>query len=84
MSDYEIINHELAQYDPQLAARPQIVLATKIDALDEPERLEKLRAHVEADGKPFFAVSAVAQTGVREVINSLERQLTALNEPPPV
>ena len=84
VSDYEIINHELAQYDPQLAARPQIVLATKIDALDEPERLEKLRARVEADGKPFFAVSAVAQTGVREVINSLERQLTALNEPPPV
>ncbi len=43
VSDYEVINRELAAYDPQLAERPQFVVATKLDALDEPERLERLR-----------------------------------------
>ena len=42
IEDYEIINRELAAYDAQLGARDQIVVATKIDALDEPERLESL------------------------------------------
>src|SRR5713101_1706832 len=37
--NYEVINRELAAYDVKLAERPQIVVATKIDALDEPERL---------------------------------------------
>ena len=44
VSDYETINRELQAYDARLATRPQIVVATKIDALDEPERLESLRA----------------------------------------
>src|SRR5215204_4111720 len=40
ISDYEVINRELAAYDPRLAGRPQFVVATKLDALDEPGRLE--------------------------------------------
>src|SRR5438094_207191 len=35
IEDYEIINRELTAYDSQLGARDQIVVATKIDALDE-------------------------------------------------
>src|SRR5947199_9432626 len=40
VADYESINRELKLYDPRLAERPQIVVATKIDALDDAERLE--------------------------------------------
>src|SRR5205085_2677364 len=57
VSDYEIINRELANYDRELAARPQIVVATKLDSLDDPERLENLKAKADSDGKPFFAIS---------------------------
>src|SRR5687767_15806855 len=38
--DYKTINRELGKYDQVLASRTQLVVATKIDALDEPERLE--------------------------------------------
>src|SRR5467141_3777072 len=48
-NDYEVINRELAAYDSQLAARPQIVVATKIDALDEPARVESLRERANHD-----------------------------------
>ena len=49
-----MINRELAAYDAQLATRPQIVVATKIDALDEPERLERLKLRAAADAQTFL------------------------------
>ena len=75
VSDYETINHELAAYDPRLAAAPQIVVATKIDALDEPERLEKLEARAAEDGRLCCAISSVTQTGVRELVVAAARAL---------
>ena len=75
VSDYETINRELAAYDPRLAAAPQIVVATKIDALDEPERLEKLEARAAEDGRLCFAISSVTQTGVRELVVAAARAL---------
>ena len=75
VDDYRIINHELAAYDARLAEREQIVVATKIDALDEPDRLESLRAQAENDGRQFFAISAVTGAGVRELIQAVARQV---------
>ncbi|MGZ8844780.1 MAG: GTPase ObgE [Pyrinomonadaceae bacterium] len=75
VSDYEVINHELAAYDAQLAARAQFVVATKIDALDEPERLESLRQRAEIDERPFFAISAVTGAGVRDLLAAIAREL---------
>src|SRR6195256_5859644 len=80
VTDYETVNHELAAYNSDLALRPQIVVATKIDALDEPERLEALRRQALADGKPFFAISAVANRGVRELVNAMASRLAELTD----
>jgi GTP-binding protein len=79
VSDYETINRELKAYDEQLGLRPQIVVATKIDALDEPERLERLRARAEQDGRPFYAISSATKEGVRELVNAAARMLDELN-----
>ena len=75
VEDYEIINQELLNYNEDLALRPQIVVATKIDALDDPERLEKLRLQAEYDKKEFFAISSVAKTGVDELVAAIARRL---------
>jgi GTP-binding protein len=75
VSDYETINYELVAYDEKLAARPQIVVATKIDALDDPTRLERLRARAEAEGRKFFAISAATGEGVRELVNAVAEEL---------
>ena len=76
--DYEIINRELANYNQDLAQRPQLVVATKIDALDEPERLENLRALAEKDGKQFFEISSVTNTGVKELVFAVSQKLDEL------
>ncbi|HEY8561018.1 MAG TPA: GTPase ObgE [Pyrinomonadaceae bacterium] len=75
VEDYEIINRELANYNEDLAARPQIVVATKLDALDEPERLESLRARAGEDRKQFFEISAVANQGTKELVAAIAKDL---------
>ena len=75
VDDYEAINRELAAYDAELAERPQIVVATKIDALDEPERLERLRVRAGEDGKDFYEISSVTNRGVRELVNAIAKAL---------
>ena len=78
VGDYETINRELAAYDARLAERPQLVVATKIDALDEPERLESLRRRAAADGRGFFEISSAANRGVRELVNAVGKMLNEI------
>ncbi|MCB1023262.1 MAG: GTPase ObgE [Acidobacteria bacterium] len=80
VEDYEAINRELENYDAELAKRPQIVAATKIDALDDPERLENLRKRVEKDGVEFFEISSVARQGTKELIFAISERLNEINK----
>jgi GTP-binding protein len=79
VSDYEVINRELAAYDPQLAERPQFVVATKLDALDDPARLESLRERARRDGREFFEISSVTGRGVRELVRAVARELEEID-----
>ena len=74
---YKTINRELHKYDEQLAARPQIVIATKSDAVDDPERIELLKAAASTDGRQFFEISSASGKGVKELVS---RVSTILNE----
>ncbi len=78
VSDFDVILNELAQFPVDedmgsipLGERPQIVAANKIDALDEPERLERLRTHVEQLGLPFHAVSAATGDGLPALLEAM-------------
>ncbi len=71
VSDYEIINRELANYDADLAKRPQIIVATKIDAMDEPERVEALKKRAKKDKMPFFEISSVTNKGVKDLVSAV-------------
>jgi len=80
VDDYKTINIELGRYDSDLASRTQIVVATKIDALDDADRLERLQAAAEKDGREFFTISSVTRTGVDNLVtrvSSLLRRLGA-------
>ena len=79
VSDYETVNRELGSYNRELATRPQFVVATKIDALDEPQRLESLKQRAEEDNKPFFAISSATGAGVRELVNAMAARLEELS-----
>lgn len=79
IENYETINRELKNYDEELAARPQIVVATKTDALDDPKRLEKLRKRAAKDRREFFAISSATRDGVNELVARLSTLLKKTN-----
>jgi GTP-binding protein len=68
VEDFDTIREELRLFDAQVFAKPQIVVATKVDALDEPGRLARLDAHVQRLGLPFHRVSAVTGEGLPELL----------------
>lgn len=76
---YETVNRELASYNEELATRPQFVVATKIDALDDPERLASLRERAEKDGRSFFAISSATGAGVRELVHAMTAKLEEIS-----
>lgn len=78
VEDYEIINRELSNYNEELGERPQIVVATKLDVLDEPERLESLRERVKLDNKDLVEISSVTGKGTKELIVAMSRKLEAM------
>ena len=82
VEDFEIIRRELALFpvtetatgerlSSSLADRPQVVAANKIDALDEPARLARLKSYVRHLGLPFFAVSGATGEGVDRLLEAL-------------
>lgn len=81
VADFDAINLELRQYSPELAQRPQIVVANKVDIMADESLLEALRAHVEALGFPLFSISAAAHQGTRELVFAVANRLREL---PPV
>jgi len=81
IEDFEAINKELQEYSPELASRKMIVAANKVDILENPELLEKFRAHVEGLGYTLFEISAAAHMGTRELVRAAAGELAHL---PPV
>ncbi|MBM3817869.1 MAG: GTPase ObgE [Acidimicrobiia bacterium] len=78
VDDYDTIAEELRLFDPKVAAKPQIVAANKIDALDDPSRVDRLEKHVKKLGLPFHRISGVTGEGVAALLEAAWRQVVAV------
>ncbi len=82
VEDYEAIRHELEAYDSELAARPQIIAANKMDILPDAEKnLARLREHVGAAA--VYPISAATRQGVQELMRAVVQLLKSLPAPAP-
>jgi len=81
ITDFETINRELEQYNPQLATRIQLVAANKSDILQDNEQVERFKNYVEERGHRFFLISAATRKGITELIGAAAAELSKL---PPV
>jgi GTP-binding protein len=81
--DFEIIEHELAAFSPALAEKPMIVVATKLDATTNRERLEELRKFAEWRGLEFHAISSATGEGIVELVRAMANALDRIPKPAP-
>jgi GTP-binding protein len=70
VEDFDTLQRELGLYNASLLEKPMLVAANKIDALDDPNRLERIEARARELGLPFFAVSAVTGRGVPALLEA--------------
>ena len=74
-SDLDTVRRELMLYRPELAGKPQLVAANKIDALAEEHDVEGLATRAAELQLPFHRISAVTGAGVPELVESIWQAL---------
>ncbi len=81
IEDYYKINKELETYNGDIASRPQVIAANKVDCLMEgDEALDRLRQEFEPKGIKVFPISAVSGQGVRELLLYVKQMLDQLGQ----
>jgi GTP-binding protein len=70
VADLDTIRRELELHQPEFAAKPQIVVANKIDAVDDPDRVTALERRARQLGLPFFKASGVTGAGLAEILEA--------------
>ncbi len=80
IEDFEIINKELEKFDPELAKRPQIVAANKIDLATD-EQLERLEKYFTEKGYEYHTMCAPITEGTEALISAVWNKLQTL---PPI
>jgi GTP-binding protein len=80
VSDFQIILKELANFSDELAAKPMIVVANKLDAIQDLDRLASLKQVAEERGLPFYEISAVTGLGVAALKHAMAERVFAMME----
>lgn len=73
VEDFHALNAELEQYDSALCRRPQLVVANKIDILQDDGRFTDLQMFCQDRQLPFLAISAVTGQGIQELVQAMTR-----------
>ena len=78
LEDFYVIQNELAKYNEGLSKRKQIIVANKIDSMQDEKILEELVGLARKENMEFFKISAVSGEGIEELINYVSKILKEL------
>ena len=81
VADFDALCAELERWSPELASRPMLVAANKVDIMEDPELLDRLRTHVAERGCPLYEMSAATHQGTQELMYAAAAELAKL---PPI
>ena len=81
--DFETIVTELASFSEELVGKPMLVVASKIDVAQDPERIEHLRELARKKQLPFLAISSATGQGIPELKYAMAERVLAAKVPAP-
>ena len=84
VDDIYKINAELEAYNPEIAQRPQVIAANKIDVIypDGEDPLKRLKDEFEPKGIKVFPISGVTGKGIQELLYYVSDRLKELDQAP--
>jgi len=80
IDDFLTISREIQLYRASLLGKPQVVAASKMDAVDDPSRVERLREFCAKRGLEMFEISAVTGSGIDKFIHSVGLKLEEVHK----
>ncbi len=80
VADYQKISAELTAYSDEIASKPRLVVATKLDAMDDPAQLDALSGFCADHALQFFSISAATGEGVQDLLYAVRRHLDQMRE----
>ena len=78
LEDYHTINEELKKYSEKLSERKQIIVATKIDSMQDEKLLTELESLAKQNKMEIFKISSVTGEGVNELLDYVSKTLKTL------
>ena len=75
LAEYAAVVRELAMFSPELAAKEQVVVITKIDLSQTRENLPEIKAWFEGQGIKVFPISSATGDGIGELLDEIARRL---------
>ena len=81
VADLDTVRRELELFQPTFAAKPQIVAANKLDAVDDPDRVTAVARRAAELNLQFFGISAATGEGVSDLLEAMWRHLAAARQP---
>ena len=81
LHDFEVILVELANFSEALAAKPMIVIATKMDAVEDMEKVAALEAVAAERGMPFYRISSATGFGIDALKRAMADAVIARSTP---
>lgn len=81
IADIYAINKELESYNPEIAGKPQMIAANKIDMIYEKDAdpVEAIRKEFEPKQIPVYAISAISGAGIKELLYAVSSRLEELD-----
>ena len=78
VEDYKTINKELKKYSEKLSKRKQIIVATKIDVMQDETNLKKLEELAKKEKLEIYKISSVTGEGIEKLIDHVTEVLKTL------
>lgn len=78
IEDYKTINTELKKYSEKLATRKQIIVATKIDSMQDDTLYKELEELAKKENLEIYKISSVTGEGVEQLIDHVAEVLKTL------
>lgn len=81
LEDFDVIQQELAKYNPELAKRATLVAVNKMDVTEARENLPRIQAELEHRGYRVFPISGVTGEGIKPLLQATADAIAAYVPP---
>ena len=79
--DFETVISELASFSEEMVRKPMLVVAAKMDAAQDPERVARLRNLATARGLAYLEISSVTGDGIETLKYAIAERVLSPSEP---